>query len=66
MAHEKQQQKPPAALPVVDRKADVERLAAGIFAALYPTAQQRGKSTSGLAGEALAAAREFYRTCDEG
>jgi hypothetical protein len=53
-------------MPGVDRKADAERLAASIFAGLVPTAQQRGKSITALAGEALAAAREFYRTCDEG
>lgn len=43
---------------------DAEALAAQIFAQLAVNAAQRGKTPEALAGEALAAARTFYRVAD--
>jgi hypothetical protein len=46
-----------------DRRRDVEELASRIFTAQVTT--QTGKTMESLAGHALAAAREFYRVCDQ-
>lgn len=47
-----------------DRRGDVESLAAALFVQTF-TAARGSKLPEALAGEALAAARAFYRLCDE-
>lgn len=47
-----------------DRSADVERLAAQIYAPLVASAAQRGKTPEGVAAEALRAAVAFYAVLD--
>lgn len=64
MANDSKQPNKPAAVP--DSRVRVEALAAQLFAAMYPTRQQRGLSSAGLAAECLAAANDFIKLCDEG
>lgn len=64
MANEDKKQPKPAVLP--DFRVRVEALAAQLFAAMYPTRQQRGLSSAGLGAECLAAATDFIKLCDEG
>ena len=66
MAHENKQQNPTKPAPVPVGPDRVEALAAQLYAAMYPTRQQRGLSSAGLAAECLAAANEFIKLCDEG
>lgn len=62
--HQGRDQSRPTA-PPADRRGDVERLAAAVYAPLAATASVRGRTLDAVAREALEAARTFYRVCDE-